>query len=104
MILSRARWSRLQPTSSIPRRRLVRPDGFHVYSVTRRPGLIEFRVDGKLTGVLTRARLHDGQRWVYDKPMFLTLNLAIGGWPGAPTAATPSDARLVIDWIRYRPG
>jgi hypothetical protein len=35
--------------------------------------------------------------------MFLTLNLAVGGFAGAPTASTPSPAQMLVDWIQYRP-
>jgi beta-glucanase (GH16 family) len=76
---------------------------YHVFSVTRTPGQIQFRIDGNLSGTLTRANLKSGQSWVYDTPMFVTLNLAVGGFAGAPTAATPSRAQLLVDWIRYYP-
>ena len=40
----------------------------------------------------------------YHQPLYLLLNLAIGGtWPGAPAADTPWPARMRIDWVRgYR--
>ena len=93
-----------QPARPVSARtRLADPAAFHVYSVTRTARRITFRVDGRVTGRLTPANLRAGQRWVFDEPMFLTVNLAIGGWPGAPTAATPADERLVVDWIGYQP-
>jgi beta-glucanase (GH16 family) len=91
------------PTSASPRRRLADAAGWHVYSVTRTARSLTFRIDGRVSGTLTPARLAPGQQWVYDRAMFLTLNLAIGGWPGPPTRATPNDARLAVDWIAYRP-
>lgn len=33
-------------------------------------------------------------------PMYLILNLAVGGsWPGPVTAETPAEARMVVDWV-----
>ncbi|MCW2529738.1 MAG: glycoside hydrolase family 16 [Pseudonocardiales bacterium] len=76
-------------------------DEFHIFSVTRKTGRIDFFTDGNLTATFTPADLKAGERWVFDKPMFLTVNLAVGGWPGEPTAATPSPSVLLVDWIRF---
>jgi beta-glucanase (GH16 family) len=77
---------------------------FHIFSVTRSPGSTSFAIDGHRTGRLTRANLTRGQQWVYDGPMVVVLNLAVGGnWPGAPRPTTPSPAQLVVDWITYHP-
>jgi beta-glucanase (GH16 family) len=79
-------------------------DMFHVFSVTRSPGSITFAVDGHQTGRITRDHLGRGQKWVFDGPMVVVLNLAVGGnWPGPTNRTTPAHANLVVDWITYRP-
>jgi len=61
-----------------------------------------FRVDGRVTGTITPKSLKPGQQWVYDQPMFMILNLAVGGWSGTPAHAS-SSGPWVIDSISYRP-
>ena len=78
-------------------------DGYHTFSVTRSPGKILFGIDGNVSGTLTPSILKKGQKWVYDAPMFVVLNFAVGGFAGTPTAATPSPASLLVDWIKFIP-
>ena len=81
-------------------------EGFHVYGMLWSPGRVAFYVDDwrKPFAALTPAELPQGAAWVFDKPQFLLLNLAVGGqWPGAPDAATPDPARMLVDYVRvYR--
>jgi beta-glucanase (GH16 family) len=76
---------------------------YHVFSVTRSSGRIEFGIDGKRSGVITPKSLKKSESWSFDKPMFLVINLAVGGWPGLPTVKTPPTSSLVVDWIHYYP-
>jgi len=80
---------------------LTDPAGFHTYSITRKPGEMTFAIDGRVSGRVTPTDLGRSRKWIFDEPMFLTINLAIGGWSGAPTARTPGSAAMVIDWIKY---
>lgn len=78
--------------------------GFHNYWVYRQPGVITIGVDGLTRGVYTRASVPAGAQWVFDKPMFALLNVAVGGnWPGPPNDSTPSPSTMVVDWFRYTP-
>lgn len=79
-------------------------DEFHTYTVIKRPNEIIWQVDGVEFHRLTPASLPAGAPWVFEKPFFLILNLAVGGdWPGAPDASTPLPARMLVDWVRiYR--
>lgn len=77
---------------------------FHTYGVFRSPGLIAMLLDGRVISVYTSASLPAGARWVFDKPMYVLLNLAVGGrWPGPVSPATDFPARMTVDWVRYHP-
>lgn len=74
---------------------------FHTYTIIKRPNEIVWYVDGKEFHRLTPANLPAGGKWVFEKPFFVILNLAVGGdWPGAPDATTPLPARMLVDWVR----
>jgi beta-glucanase (GH16 family) len=74
-------------------------DDFHTYAVDWAPGKISWFVDGNLYQTRTPADLN-GNRWVFDHPFFLILNLAVGGyWPGDPDGSTQFPQQLVIDYV-----
>jgi len=74
---------------------------FHTYTIIKRPNEIVWYVDGKEYHRLTPALLPAGGTWVFEKPFFVILNLAIGGdWPGPPDATTPLPAQMQVDWVR----
>lgn len=74
---------------------------FHTYTIIKRPNEIVWQVDGVEFHRLTPASLPAGGTWVFEKPYFVILNLAVGGdWPGAPDATTPLPARMLVDWVR----
>ncbi|MFJ5548062.1 ricin-type beta-trefoil lectin domain protein [Streptomyces sp. NPDC093225] len=75
-------------------------DDFHTFAVDWSPGSISWSVDGQVYQRRTPADL-GGRQWVYDKPFFLILNLAVGGdWPGNPDGSTPFPNQLVVDYVR----
>jgi beta-glucanase (GH16 family) len=75
-------------------------DDFHVYGVDWRPGSISWTVDGAVYRTVTPADL-GGDRWVFDKPFFVILNLAVGGgWPGSPDSSTRFPQQMTVDWLR----
>jgi beta-glucanase (GH16 family) len=76
-------------------------DDFHTYWVQRDPGVISIGVDGQTTSVFRAADLAPDQQWVFDKPFFLLLNVAVGGdWPGPADQTTPFPADMLVDWVR----
>lgn len=85
---------------------LPRPaeDDFHVYAVEWEPGEIRWYVNGLLYQTRTPADLPPGARWVYDRPFFMILNLAVGGgFPGYPDASTRFPRQMLVDYVRvYR--
>ncbi|MER5931730.1 family 16 glycosylhydrolase [Streptomyces sp. NPDC002054] len=75
-------------------------DDFHTFAVDWAPDSITWSVDGQVYQRRTPADL-GGRQWVFDKPFFLILNLAVGGdWPGNPDGSTPFPGRLVVDHVR----
>jgi beta-glucanase (GH16 family) len=73
---------------------------FHIYGVTWRRRKIVFELDRVPYATVTPASLSAGQRWVFEKPFFMILNLAVGGWAGPPDATTRFGATLLVDWVR----
>lgn len=77
---------------------------FHNYWVRHLPNEITFGVDGQTLGTLTPDSLPPGAEWVYNRPMHVILNLAVGGpWAGAPDSSTRFPAAMVVDWVRWDP-
>ncbi|WP_460353436.1 glycoside hydrolase family 16 protein [Actinoallomurus acanthiterrae] len=74
-------------------------DNFHTFAVDWSPNSIKWSVDGHVYETRTPSDLH-GNRWVFDHPFYIILNLAVGGyWPGDPNGSTPFPAKLVVDYV-----
>ncbi|MFD7445060.1 ricin-type beta-trefoil lectin domain protein [Streptomyces sp. NPDC059909] len=75
-------------------------DAFHTFAVDWAPDSITWSVDGNVYQRRTPADL-GGRQWVFNKPFFLILNLAVGGyWPGDPDGSTVFPQQLVVDHVR----
>ncbi|HWD38971.1 MAG TPA: glycoside hydrolase family 16 protein [Fimbriimonas sp.] len=75
-------------------------DDFHVYAVEWAPDQIRWFLDDKCYNTLTPKDIR-GNKWVFDHPFFLIMNLAVGGgWPGNPDATTVFPQRMVVDYVR----
>lgn len=63
------------------------------------PDRLTWQVDGLPYHALTKTAL--GNKWVFDHPFYLLLNLAVGGWLGGELdpRARPSD--FVVDFVRW---
>jgi len=76
-------------------------DDFHVFAIEWDPDSVSFFVDQNLYVRRTRADLQAGWKWVFDKPFFLILNLAVGGdWPGNPDSNTVFPQSMLVDYVR----
>jgi beta-glucanase (GH16 family) len=76
-------------------------DDFHTYAVEWEPNVIRWYVDGTLYQTRTPTDLPAGGRWVFDNPMFVLVNLAVGGnWPGYPDGTTVFPQELLVDYVR----
>lgn len=77
---------------------------FHEYWLDWRPNSIVIGVDDRTLGSFTPASLPPGGEWVFNKPMYALINIAVGGpWPGPPDATTPWPATMLVDWFKYEP-
>ncbi len=69
-------------------------DDFHVYAVEWDQAGVRFYLDQVKFETRTPADVPDGAAWVFDRPFFLILNVAVGGsWPGNPTCRRSSRRR-----------
>jgi beta-glucanase (GH16 family) len=76
-------------------------DNFHTFAVEWEPKVIRFYVDGLLYKTRTPADLPAGTSWVFDRPFFIILNVAVGGaWPGNPDAETVFPQQMLVDYVR----
>lgn len=79
-------------------------DAFHTFAVDWAPDSITWSVDGNVYQRRTPADL-GGRQWVFNKPFFLILNLAVGGyWPGDPDGSTVFPQQLVVDHVSVATG
>ena len=79
--------------------------GFHVFGIEWSPNRINWYVDDVLYQSLTREDVleeTDGEgEWVFDRPFYIILNVAIGGnLPGNPNAETIFPQSMVVDYVR----
>jgi beta-glucanase (GH16 family) len=74
--------------------------GFHTYGVIWSPGTITWTIDGVAYAIANAASLAAGSTWAYDNRTFhLILDMAVGGWPGAPASAATFPATMQVDWV-----
>ena len=81
--------------------RVADPDlaeGWHTVGLQWTPGKLVYLLDGKPVWTVT------GQQ-VPSEPMYLVMNLAVGGaYPGPPDASTSFPATFEIDYVRMSTG
>jgi beta-glucanase (GH16 family) len=80
------------------------PTQFHVYGIVWEENLIRWYLDGVQFYQFT-IQAPNNTDDAFRHPMFLLLNMAIGGnWPGYPDATTPFPASMLVDYVRvYQP-
>ena len=66
---------------------------FHVYGMMWTASTISWYLDGKL---IHSAPVYDST----NQPMFVLLQMWIGGWTGGTTTATPDELKTEVDWVR----
>ncbi len=74
-------------------------DDFHVYAIEWDSAEIRWLVDDNSYLTVTPKDLPD--RWVYDHPFFIILNVAVGGnWPGVPDDTTVFPQIMAVEYVR----
>lgn len=74
-------------------------EGFHIFAVEWTPHGIEWLLDDEPFFTLRPDEVPG--EWVFDKPFFLIMNVAVGGaWPGYPDETTTFPQQLRIDYVR----
>ncbi len=80
-------------------------EAFHTYAVEWEPTEIRWYFDGTEYFHATPADVPAGQEWVFDKPFFLIMNVAVGGnWPGFPDGTTTFPQQMTVDYVRVYQG
>jgi beta-glucanase (GH16 family) len=74
---------------------------FHRFAIEWSPEKIEFFVDGVSYETVTAGSLPAGASWVFKRPFFFLLNVAVGGdWPGSPDGTTVFPQEMAVDYVR----
>lgn len=83
------------------------PTGFsaaawHTYGMIWTKGQIQYYVDSPTNIYATFNTTNFNGTWPFDQgPMFILLNLAVGGsWPGNPDSTTVFPSTLLVDYVR----
>ena len=77
---------------------------FHTFWLSRSPYTIVIGVDDRSLATFTPDSLTPQQKWVFERPMYAILNVAVGDpWAGPPDNTTPWPATMLVDWIRWVP-
>lgn len=75
-------------------------DDFHIYAVEWQPGQIVWTYDGEPYHTVAAEDLGGGP-WVFDRPFFILLNLAMGGqFAGLVSLDTVFPAQYLVDYVR----
>ncbi|WP_228027871.1 glycoside hydrolase family 16 protein [Costertonia aggregata] len=73
--------------------------GFHIFGIEWAPEYVNFYVDDVLYNQITPEDVTG--EWVFDKPFFILMNLAVGGtFVGSPNAETVFPQTMIVDYVR----
>jgi len=74
--------------------------GFHLYAIDWEPSALTWYVDGVARFTVTAEQVEARGGELPQTPMYVLMNLAVGGWVSPPNKHTPSLAAMTIDYIR----
>ncbi len=80
-------------------------NAYHTYAIEWEPTQIRWYFDGTQYFSATPADVPAGKEWVFNKPFFLIMNVAVGGgWPGNPDGTTTFPQTMNVDYVRVYQG
>lgn len=72
---------------------------FHIFGIEWGPEYVNFYVDDVLYNQITPEDVSG--EWVYDKPFYILMNLAVGGsFVGSPNQNTVFPQTMMVDYVR----
>lgn len=79
--------------------------GFHVFGIEWGPDFINYYVDDVLYNQITPEDIDEETNgegtWVFNKPFYILMNLAVGGtFVGSPNAETQFPQTMLVDYVR----
>lgn len=79
--------------------------GFHIFGIEWGPDFINFYVDDILYNQITPEDIDEETNgegaWVFDKPFYILMNVAVGGtFVGSPDADTQFPQTMLVDYVR----
>ncbi|MEO0571558.1 MAG: glycoside hydrolase family 16 protein [Bacteroidota bacterium] len=79
--------------------------GFHIFGIEWGPNFINYYVDDVLYNQITPEDVDEETNgegvWVFDKPFYILMNLAVGGtFVGSPNAETQFPQTMLVDYVR----
>jgi beta-glucanase (GH16 family) len=75
--------------------------GYHVYALDWTYNKMVWSVDGKAYHTVTPSVVGSNNNYVFNKQMFMIMNVAAGGWFAGQIDPDLNLARMSIDYIRY---
>lgn len=79
-------------------------DDFHLYAVEWSNDVIRWFIDDNHYLTIKPAQL-GGDKWVFDHPFYIILNVAVGGhWVGPPDSTTVFPQTMLIDYVKVYKG
>lgn len=73
--------------------------GYHIFGIEWSPNAINFYVDDVLYNQITPEDVTG--EWVFNKPFFLLMNVAVGGnFVGPPNSETRYPQTMLVDYVR----
>jgi beta-glucanase (GH16 family) len=72
-------------------------EGFHTYGLDWQADAVTWYFDGKI--IKTFTKVND----IPHKPMYILVDLAVGGWISFPDSSTHFPATMLVDYVRVWP-
>ena len=74
--------------------------GYHIYALDWTKNKMQWSIDGKIYHTVTPSVVGN-HSYVFNKPMFMILNVAAGGWFAGDIDPDLNSAQMSVDYIRY---